>query len=151
MTSLVRPILSSILCCMIAFGHSPAWLHVATCEDGCGDATVSDVADSNTSIAECSHGCCHHASNTGDWSDAAASELDSADDQSDSPVDPSGHHDPDSCAICQSLASSIGIVAVSETNLAPQYVCEILLIGCDQHPTIAFFSSAAPRGPPAVA
>ncbi|GAA5505418.1 DUF2946 family protein [Novipirellula caenicola] len=138
MTSLVRPVLSSILCCMIAFGHAPAWLHVATCEGGCGEVAVSD-APSTT----CSHGCCHHSS--------SAADSDKPIEDPDRPAEPADQHDSDTCALCQSLASSIGVVSVSTTTLAPEYVCEFLLVGTDQDPVVAPFSIAKPRGPPALA
>ena len=68
----------------------------------------------------------------------------------DSP-NPTGQHDSDSCAVCQSLAASVGVVAISNTMLAPIYVCERVVVGGDQDPVLAFFSIAQPRGPPALA
>ena len=131
MTSLVRPILSSILCCMIAFGHAPAWLHVATCEVDCGD--TSGV--SSDSLTAC--GCCHHSDEPAESSS-----------QPDAPAD---HHDSDSCAACQSLAGSIGVVSLSETTLAREYVCDLVFVRAEQDPIVASCSIAHPRGPPAVA
>lgn len=131
MTSLVRPLLSSILCCMIAFGHLPAWLHVATCGDGCGNTPVAVAEDTS-----CSHGCCHHSDDS-----AEPNSLPEA------PAD----HDSDSCAACQSLASSIGVVSLSETTLAREYVCEPVFARVDRDPIGASFSIAQPRGPPTLA
>ena len=125
---------------MIAFGHAPAWLHVATCEDGCGDAVVAVPDDS---VTACSHGCRHHAS---DASDSKATSEESG-----LPANPADQHDSDTCAVCQSLAASIGVVSLSATTLAREYVRERLFFGADQDPVVASLSIAQPRGPPAVA
>lgn len=140
MTPLVRPLLSSILCCVIAFGHAPAWLHVATCEDGCGATSVATTPESSV---DCSHGCHHHPTES-----LVATQGETA---SPPPAAPAGGHDSDTCAVCQSLASSNGVVSLGPTTLAFEYVCEPSFVCADRLPVEASIAIAEPRGPPAEA
>ncbi len=147
MPSRVQSLLTSIMCCVIAFGHAPAWLHVATCDDGCGTALLSNVAspvaDAETSVSACPHGCCHHAAKV-DLSSEAQSPTDL-------PSKPSDHHDSDTCAVCQSLAGSNGVVSFVCASLALEYLCEPAFICADRAAVEASISIAQPRGPPALA
>lgn len=110
----VRPLLSAVLCCVVAFGHAPAWLHVATC--GSGGSVVGDRCDSNSG----GHCGCKH---TNPFADRSASkpslapqhtgdpqELPSDADSESSPDSgrPIGDHSSDDCVICHSLMSAIG-------------------------------------------
>jgi hypothetical protein len=100
MTSLVRPFLSSMLCCVIAFGHAPAWLHVATCDDHGSEASFFAKLGSATTAHTC--GCHGHAC------DPSPTDGDTS--QESSPHE-SKSHDSDNCAICQSLAAPSGFVS----------------------------------------
>ncbi|QDV12599.1 hypothetical protein CA51_24850 [Rosistilla oblonga] len=137
MYSSVRPILSSMLCCVIAFGHTPAWMHVATCD---GDCKVLDAAIVQARSV-CSHGCDHH---------VVAHE--STDNSADSPSSaPAEDHDSDTCVICQSLANSCGPVSLDLQLLAPEYACEPAYELATPLPIDASIAIAQPRGPPAAA
>lgn len=146
MTSLFRPLLSSILCCVIACGHAPAWLHVATCdghshaEDVCGEANVS----SSTSETECSH-CCHPRPTLGPVSSGQN------DVQIDNDGESHGEHDSDNCFVCQSLASPCGVTSEFVSSIVTGLVSQPSAL-----PGECIFASAAlkiahPRGPPVVA
>ncbi len=109
MTSLVRPFLTSILCCVFAFGHVPAWMHVATCDDHCGHASIESDACSSDVVHSCgcgSHGC-----------DTVA-----ADDEK---PEQRPTHDSDICHICLSLAAPSGVVDHDGPDLVFDAVCEL--------------------------
>ncbi|WP_417746867.1 DUF2946 family protein [Rosistilla oblonga] len=136
MTSLFRPILPSLLCLVVAWGHAPAWLHVATC-DGHGDH--------HAAASVCSHGCHHHAGDLPNAGDLQADESNAAgacDGES------HHHHDADDCPICQSLASPSGV----NWNLDPQLLSDRLVQSSDPIldavAVAATLSIARPRGPP---
>ncbi|WP_345321575.1 DUF2946 family protein [Novipirellula rosea] len=146
MTSLVRPVLSSILCCMIAFGHAPAWLHVATCE-GHSHAKAcvsSDSVSSEKTEPTCSH-CCHHHHDD----DASATDQDRLRIAGD---DGSHHeHDSDNCLICQSLASPCGVTWQLSLPIVTGLVSQPALLPAESVFASASLSIANPRGPPALA
>lgn len=109
MTSLVRPTLTSILlCCVIALGHAPAWMHVSSCAGHCGHASVDRGVCPTEVVHSCgchSHGCDvppHHGEEPG--------------------YPPA--HDSDTCHICQSLAAPVGLVDLSGPTLTSDAVCE---------------------------
>ncbi|WP_145117146.1 DUF2946 domain-containing protein [Rosistilla oblonga] len=123
MTSLFRPILPSLLCLVVAWGHAPAWLHVATC-DGHGHH--------HAAASVCSHGCHHHAGDDSKTSDGESHHQ----------------HDADDCPICQSLASPSGV----NWNLDPSLLSDRLVQSSDPIldavAVAATLSIARPRGPP---
>ncbi len=139
MTSLIRPFLSSILCCVIAFGHAPVWLHVATC-DGHSHAEV--VEKSDDSAKSCSH-CCHYL------------DVDTGVDQPSMIARGAGgshqEHDSDNCLICHSRATPSGVawqtfppVFTGASSLPAPLPGECVFVSASR--TIAH-----PRGPPIVA
>ncbi|WP_345320904.1 DUF2946 family protein [Novipirellula rosea] len=157
MLSIIRPFVAAVLCSVIALGHAPAWLHVATCHDGvtCDDGSAEsksardgklqcvDLAPADkprSAHAGCSHGCHHH-------DDEPATETDVPDDHQHSPA----HHDHDRCLICQSLSVPCGFTWELETAvLSDAYVEQAE----NQRGFIVvpiFLVVAAPRGPPAIA
>ena len=141
MTSLIRSSLSSLLCCLIAFGHAPGWLHVATC-DGHSHAQVAvsiEKAEPN-----CSH-CCE-----ADGRDGSTFDQDSP------PSDNGGgssqqEHDSDSCLLCHSLASPCGGNWQESSPHSRALASQPVLLSAEAVFTSASLSIANPRGPPAVA
>ncbi|WP_372716677.1 DUF2946 domain-containing protein [Novipirellula sp.] len=157
MLSIIRPFLAAVLCSVIALGHAPAWLHVATCHDGvtcdsgsadggsageskplCVDLAHAD--ESGSVHAGCSHGCHHH-------DNEPVTATDAPDDHQHSPA----HHDHDRCLICQSLTAPCGFTWELETAVLSDVDVEqaenqrgFILVS-------AFLVVAAPRGPPAIA
>lgn len=124
---MLRPLLAAVLCCVVAFGHAPAWLHVATCGSGISD--VGDRCDSNTG----GHCGCKHSNPFADRSAAKQSlaqqhtgdlqELPSDADSQSSPDSerPIGEHSSDDCVICHSLMSALGQVDLGlDVSIAQQ-------------------------------
>ncbi len=143
MISLIRPLLSSLLCGVIAFGHAPAWLHVATCDSNShSHALASPTVTSPTEPASvCSHGCYHHVAEVNESETASHSHESHSDHQ----------HDSDNCVICQSLASPTGVAWEQAIAGISEFVSEpAFLIGCCPL-TATFLSIAHPRGPPSLA
>lgn len=141
MTSLVRPILSSILCCFIACGHAPAWLHVATC-DGHSHTQVS--GPDLTAASSCSFGCHHH-------HDDKPTVV--ADDGVQIDGDGATHdeHHSENCFVCQSLAGPCGVVPEIGILLAVGLVSQSSAVSVERLVVSASLSIAHPRGPPVVA
>lgn len=109
-----RPLITAVLCCLVACGHAPAWLHVATC----GEASGTDLG--GYAIGGGHHACCHHSNpfagrvdskvSAGSRHDvsAHASQSRSASESSPCSGRPAGEHSGDDCVICQSLMSAVG-------------------------------------------
>lgn len=140
MTSPVRPVLTQsawaiLLCCVIALGHAPAWMHVATC--GCthvDPAAQLTITSCSTGHDHCSH-CCGHV----DDDDSVLADQDQK----------SGHeHDSDSCAICQSLASSCGVPWQLDLLSDSELVFQFAYATPDESLLPLWIVSAHPRGPP---
>jgi len=132
MTSLFRPLLSSLLCGVIAFGQAPALLHVACCH---GEPEAS-ACNAEVQAVVCSGGCQHAKQDHG--------------------VDPAGPkhapaHDPDSCTICQSLLGPAGLVWVDESPLVIDCLYERATQGVDRNLYEAILCVPQPRSPPGVA
>ena len=140
MTSLFRPLLSSLLCCVIAIGQLPALLHVATCH---GHAQCHSVETEQDSSVGCSHGCHHHASEN---SDRGPSEHVGQNEES--PAVPL--HDSKHCAICHSLANPAGFVWNFELPLMQECLHELASLCADRLPVEASVTIPQPRGPPVV-
>lgn len=112
---LLRPLLTAVLCCVVAFGHAPAWLHVATCGkaigvnlDGCETTGGSGHCCCKRSnpfaeriVSKGSRG--EHQGSTSQQS-PSRSLAESLPDSS----QPPGDHSSDDCVICHSLMSAIG-------------------------------------------
>ncbi|WP_145390069.1 DUF2946 family protein [Stieleria neptunia] len=140
MSSSFRPILASLLCCMIVLGHAPAWLHVAHCE-GHGHAPSGVATEKTAVVSVCSHGCQHHASP----SEAADPVSDPHDSGEQHP------HDSDTCVICQSLASPSGVTWELLVSLPSEFISHPVVVAADSFLPATLLSIPQPRGPPAVA
>jgi len=138
MISLFRPLLSSLLCCVIAFGQLPALLHVASCH---GHAHCQRVGVEKDSSQVCSQGCHQHQNDIlvrGEKSHAVQNE--------ESPAVPL--HDSEHCAICHSLANPVGLAWNFEMSLVQECLCELAIIRADRLPVEACVTIPQPRGPP---
>ena len=111
MTLHLRPIVAALLCGILALGHAPAWLHVASCDD---HALVDRSAE--TEPVDQSH-CCH---------DHGADQSTEAGDESSD--DSSNHHDSDRCATCLSLAAPSGLFQGLEAPLSVEPAHQRLLV-----------------------
>jgi len=138
MISLFRPLLSSLLCCVIAFGQLPALLHVASCH---GHAHCQRVGVEKDSSQVCSQGCHQHLSFNSVEGDESCVVQDE-----ESPVVPL--HDSEHCAICHSLANPVGLAWNFEMSLVQECLCELAIIRADRLPVEACVTIPQPRGPP---
>jgi hypothetical protein len=139
MTSLFRPLLSSLLCCVIAIGQLSALLHVAGFH-GHSHGTKAESAQASFRIGN--HGCQYHVAA---HSEQRGVELNLIDHE-----DP-GHvpeHDSDQCAICQSLLNPVGLVWDFELPLVHGGLSEPASICADRLPVEAAIAIPQPRGPP---
>tara|TARA_R110002073_G_scaffold35970_9_gene104881 strand:+ start:8934 stop:9320 length:387 start_codon:yes stop_codon:yes gene_type:complete len=128
---------------MIAVGHAPAWLHVATCE---GHSHSEASVFSEKTEPTCSH-CCHHHHHDDD--DASSTDQDRLQNAGD---DGSHHeHDSDNCLICQSLASPCGVTRQLSLPIVTGLVSQPALLPAESVFASASLSIANPRGPPALA
>jgi len=144
MTSLLRPLLSSMLCCVIAFGQLPAWLHVASCH---GHAHCVRVAAEKDSADVCSHGC-HHLSTNREADNSRRGEATRVVRSREAPAVPS--HDSEHCVTCHSLASPVGLVWNLELPLVQESLYELAAICVDRLAVEPSFTIPQPRGPPVV-
>lgn len=140
MTSLFRPLLSSLLCSVIAFGQLPALLHLASCH---GHASCLQVTVKQGTSSSCSHGCRH---GTNDLVPSATGHVVQ---NEESPAVPL--HDSEQCAICHSLANPVGLVLNFELALLHEGLCELPSLGADCLPIEASMAIPQPRGPPLLA
>lgn len=146
MTSLFRPLLTSLLCCVIALGQLPALLHVASCH---GHAQgLPSVAESTSSNA-CAHGCHNHATDQYPAEALALGDTSQSNHDHESPGVPP--HDSDHCATCHSLANPVGFGWKFELPHVQNYLCELISICADRLPVEASITIPQPRGPPVVA
>jgi hypothetical protein len=132
MTSLIRPTLSSLLCCVIAFGQLPALLHVVDCHR---QASESRDQSARVSSGKCTHGCQHPASAKGLGAGGGHE-------------DDSSGHDSDHCSVCQSLTNPVGVVWNFELPQSFEYLCEPALICAEPLPVEPSVVIPQPRGPP---
>lgn len=140
--TLLRRILPSILCCVIAFGYAPAWLHVSTCNVH----QLSGIAPETalpSSLSICSH---FHISETHVAHDCGAN----------GDGDPHGQHshnehNSDTCFVCHSLANSNGLTLTWELTLVSTSVCLPVSLSNDPVFIGTSLSIASPRGPPTAA
>jgi len=146
MTSPFRALLSSLLCCVIAFGQLPALLHVASCD---GHSHSQQVGLEKDSSEACSHGC-HHLPTDIHQSDSMVRGEKSRGAQNEkSPAVPL--HDSEHCGICHSLANPVGLVWNFELPLVQECLCELAISRADRFPVEASITIPQPRGPPVVA
>ena len=145
MTSPSRPFLSSLLCCVIAFGQLPALLHVASCH---GHAHCQRVGVEKDSTEVCSHGC-HHQPDIHQTDSSVGGEKRHVVSNEESPAAPL--HDSEHCAICHSLAKPVGLVWNFELPLVQECLSQLAPICVDRLLVEASIAIPQPRGPPSVA
>lgn len=137
-TSPVRLCLTSLLCCVFAFGHAPAWLHVATCGEHCQQASIENA--NGRSVANHSCGCKSHECQT---AKGKADRSDSSPNQ-----DSDSGHDSDSCHVCQSLAAPSGLVEYDDVDVVVDVVCELAVFYSATALPTSSISWPPLRGPP---
>jgi hypothetical protein len=160
MTSLFRPLLTSILCCVLAFGHAPAWLHVVTCDDHCGHATTAGhAADSDKHTHVCPlQGHQSHPAVTPS-TEKPSTEKPSTEKPSTEKIEQFGQslnassgthtpHNSEGCGICQSLAAPCGFADATFASPASGVSCKTVVLW-KQFAEISSQLSLPPlRGPP---
>ena len=144
MTSLFRPLLSSLLCCVIAFGQLPTLLHVVTCH-GHAHSQRPDEEPKGS----CSHGCHHHLAHKQQAVKSAQAAKSNVEEGEETPAVP--EHDSEHCPICHSLANPVGFVWNFDLPLVPECLNEFASICADRLPVKASYAIPQPRGPPVVA
>lgn len=149
MTSFYRPLLSSLLCCIIALGNVPALLHVATCH-GHGHRQQTDVDLAESSV--CHHGCHHHKSSKASVENTVSTDKSQHDDRLQNEEAPSvPSHDSDHCSICHSLANLVGVAWELGLSQQPESLAESVSIYSDCLLVEASSAIPQPRGPPTIA
>jgi hypothetical protein len=171
MPSLFRPLITSLLCWVIAFGQMPALLHVVSCSghghlhNHCQEAADQDTADQEAeypavqgSSRACAHGCGHQVAATSIREDAqpnGAEQCRTACDGSGQvsengqvPEDNLPEHNSDRCVVCQSLLSPVGVVWNFQLPLVHGSLSELASICGDRLPVTSSFAIPQPRGPP---
>jgi len=117
-----RPLLTVVLCSVVAFGHAPAWMHVATC----GEASGTHLDDNAIGVSHQS--CCKHSNpfagriglkissdrHHGDASHQSQSRC--LAESSPCSSNPAGEHSSDDCVICLSLMSAIGHIELGRPD-----------------------------------
>ncbi|WP_146457774.1 DUF2946 family protein [Rubripirellula tenax] len=135
MTSLVRPILSGMLCCAIVFGQAPVWMHVATCDEHShADHALTESPDFS---------CCHHVHGGEESASLVQKGFPSG--------DSSDEHDSDNCPICQSLASPCGLAWPIQIPRVEGNSSKPVRLPAQSVLTSAFLLTADSRGPPVFA
>lgn len=129
----VRHLFVAFLCIVASFGQTPAWVHVASCED-CSPA--QDDEGIEPPVARCAHGCDHH------HGDPPAQSSKEGGEQNNLP------HDQDTCATCHSLAGPVGVGWTPVTLSFSEYAtdCGKVFSTFIAHQILA--AAAQPRGPP---
>ncbi|MAI31324.1 MAG: hypothetical protein CBE00_02720 [Planctomycetaceae bacterium TMED240] len=135
MNSLQR-FLPSFLCCVIALGYAPAWLHVSVCHDHHA-ATGDEKAD-----ISCLSSCSHTHDSLPQNAESEGSQP--ADDQS-------NEHGSETCFICQSLGNANGLTLQWDADLSPEFLSSPTC-SCNELTFVeAPLLLTGPRGPPALA
>lgn len=136
--TLLQRILPSILCCVIAIGYAPAWLHVSVCHDH-----HAVGLDGGTTDLACLHRCGHSRS------DATEIPRDGA--LTDTEEEPSEHgHDSETCFVCQSLGNANGLTLQWDTPLQNTRIREPAFTPGRHLVVRPSLLIAKPRGPPAL-
>jgi len=155
---LLRPLLTAVLCCVVAFGHAPAWLHVATCgktSGGVGEGCETIVGG---------HCCCKH---TNPFAGRSVSKVAggitkvrpkvNADEPmssrmvgelvptADLPID---DHSSDDCVICQSLMTAVGEIDLGQVESDFEQPIFITSVGPSNRLSDGVSSTLHLRGPP---
>ncbi len=124
----LRSFFAAFLCVAALLGHAPAWLHFVSCDD-CVIATRDARAVETDSRCQL---CCHH------------HDLDTEPNDQHQPIP----HDPNTCAICMSLACPAG---AGWPPWSPP-ICELVSDRAPMPSVTALhtirIAAANPRGPP---
>jgi hypothetical protein len=133
--NLLHKIIPSFLCCVIAIGYAPAWLHKSTCHS---DHAVGSSAQSTF---HCLGGCSHSKVNLPpdlDLNGPEGTENKPAEQQ----------HDSETCFICQSLGSANGVTSHWDTPVEATIAVEPSSIPNESNFVGPSLSVVQPRGPP---
>jgi hypothetical protein len=151
---LLRPLLAAVLCCVVALGHAPAWLHVATC------GTESRVFEASCQSNSGSHCGCKRSK---PFADRSASKESLAQRHSGgqqkspggpgsepSPVSerPIGEHSSDDCVICHSLMSALGQIDLGLDVSATEQAFFLAQVASRQRLSDGVSRALHLRGPP---
>lgn len=160
-----RHLLTAVLCCVVTFGHAPAWLHVATCDDAACVKSSGTAATSKVSADEAGcRSCCSHAhgsavraiamgassprpADASRFAAEAATETDPSG-HSSSSGQPLGEHSSDDCTICHSLLSVLGQIDFRgpiDVALEPLH---FVSFAASEAPTESIGHALQTRGPP---
>lgn len=157
MTSTFRHAAILLLGAIMALGHAPAWLHVATCHDPtCHDHARGDAGCSiTTPMSRQANSSCRCDSHDHDHEIAAAGSSSTTPEAPDADGrhshDDGTPHNSETCLICQSLAAPCGYPTHLVTPPVSQSVCLAAVprpIRVDAQRTLLL---PPPRGPPAIA
>ena len=151
-----RHLLSAVLCCVVTFGHAPAWLHVATCDDAAcvkasGAAAISKLSADDVGCRSC----CGHAHGKAPRVITSVAKLRqpaehlsplvAVPSSSDQPL---GEHSSDDCTICHSLLSVLGHIDVRgpiDVALEPLH---LVSFAASEAPIESIGHALQTRGPP---
>ncbi len=145
MSTVHRPLLANLLIAIVAFGHAPAWLHVATTPHGTdpqatAHAGIPGVCESERAKAVSRPACrCAHNQPT-DAADGTGNPID----------DNSGGSEHDHCVLCQSLFGTVGFVDADNDDLCVQPLVTRLACKARGVTVDPIRSWVQPRGPPTV-
>jgi len=156
---LFRPLLAAVLCCVVALGHAPAWLHVVTC----GKTGSSGVVEGCETIVG-GHCCCKHTnpfagrsvSKVASGSTKASPKVNAQESMNsrligelvpvaDLPID---GHSSDDCVICHSLMSAVGSIDLGTITSVAQQSVFLVNIGPSNRLSDGVSSVMHLRGPP---
>ncbi|EMI46345.1 signal peptide protein [Rhodopirellula sp. SWK7] len=149
----IRPLTTFLLSVMLALGHAPAWLHVASCDhDVCSHRDCGHGGcEHGESILVASHhhaGCCH-SHGADDWHQSA-SDHDAFAEIVLSPNSNSSPHESHACWICQSLASPVGLVNGGGFHVESTNAIVLEFPRCDSADVEPSHTLPPLRGPPAI-
>ncbi|HBJ37722.1 MAG TPA: hypothetical protein DDZ51_23795 [Planctomycetaceae bacterium] len=151
---LLRPFLAAVLCCVVALGHAPAWLHVATC------GTESRVFEASCQSNSGNHCGCKRSNPFADRSASKESlaqrhsggqqKSPGGPDSEPSPNSerPIGEHSSDDCVICHSLVSALGQIDLGLDVSVTQQAFFLAQVSPDQRLGDGVSRALHLRGPP---
>jgi len=144
MSSLVRLFIAPLLCCVLAAGHAPAWLHVLTCES---TAHSVDPADEVAGAPAC---CSQHSHCSSERGKSERSKSETRATATNASQGSPGHqHHSDDCMVCQSLAGPLGVTWEFQQPVATSELCERVVPLTDCQVASVILSLPHLRGPPA--
>lgn len=149
MGSLLRPLLTYILCGIVLLGQIPAILHVSICDSAVHRVDSAESGrDRAAKSLVCSHAKCGFHRHGADRSTLKEQEGHS---KSNRGADIPTEHDSDSCAVCQSLFSPVGVTWTLEVVLELAECVELNSVFVERLEPSSTLLIAQPRGPPILA